>query len=125
MPAWTFSVLTLLAIFWFMLAPKPLGDEPPPLFPGADKIAHGIMFGGFVAMMLLDWQRKHNWHLVWWQRAFTCAILSSVLGILIEYAQMEMGLGRELEYEDMIADSAGAFLVSAFWLDFQRYWLRN
>ena len=123
LPVWLFSIITLLAILWLTLAPKPLGDNPPPLFPGADKLAHGIMFGGFAAMMLLDWQRKHRWRKVWWQRALVCAILSSLLGILIEYAQANMGFGRGFEYPDMVADTIGAFSVAILWMLLQRLWM--
>ena len=125
LPAWFFTIATCLAILWLTLAPKPLGENPPPLFPGADKLAHGIMFGGFVAMMLLDWQRKHRWHKIWLQRALICAFLSSLLGILIEFAQANMGLGRGFEYADMIADTLGSFFVAFLWIVLQRYWFIN
>ena len=123
LPSWLFSIITLVAILWLTLAPKPLGDNPPPLFPGADKLAHGIMFGGFVAMMLLDWQRKHSWKKVWWQRALFYAIFSALLGILVEFAQANMGLGRGFEYPDMVADTIGAFFIAIFWIYLQKYWV--
>lgn len=120
LPAWIFSIITFLAILWLTLAPKPLGDEPPPMFPGADKLAHGIMFGGFVAMLLLDRQRKHGWERVGWWRAILYALLSSMLGILIEFAQSNMGLGRSLEYSDMIADTLGAFITAILYILFTK-----
>lgn len=123
LPSWILSILTFIAILWLTLSPKPLGEEPPPMFLGADKIAHGIMFGGFVAMMLLDWQRKHHWKRVWWSRALVCAVLSSLLGILIEFAQANMGLGRSFEFDDMIADTIGAFIIAVFWFFYQKLWI--
>ena len=123
LPAWIFSVVTVMAILWLTLAPQPLGEEPPPLFPGADKIAHGIMFGGLTVMFLLDWQRKHGWHRVVISRIFFFGGVSAIFGVLIEYAQAGMGLGRSLEYEDMIADAAGAFLCALLWMFFQGIWI--
>lgn len=123
LPPLMLSGVTFMAILWLTLAPQPLGEEPPPMFPGADKLAHAIMFGGFAAMMLLDYQRKHNWRMISYRRALTCSALSSLLGIGIEFAQANMGLGRSLETADMIADTIGAFLAAIFWISFQKCWV--
>lgn len=125
MPSWFFTGVTVIAILWLTLSPKPLGEKPPPLFPGADKIAHGLMFGGLVAVMLIDWQRKHGWHKVWWQRALAYAFISASFGIIIEIAQGAMGLGRSFEYSDILADTAGAFIFAILWLLTQTYWLSD
>ena len=125
LPAWLLTILTLLAIFWLTLAPKPLGDEPPALFPGADKIVHALMFGGLVAMMLLDWQRKHYWEKIGWQRVIVSALLSSVLGVVIEFAQVNMDFGRSFEISDMLADTAGAFLIGVIWINIQYLWVER
>ena len=115
-PAWTLTIITLAVIGWLTLAPKPLGDQPPQLFPGADKIVHGLMFGFLATMMLIDWQRKHQWQKVSLKQGMWCAIISSLSGITIEFMQSGMGLGRSLEIEDMIADSVGAFLMAILWV---------
>lgn len=125
LPKWTLSVITTIAILWLTLAPKPLGDEPPQLFPGADKIVHGIMFGGLSIMMLLDWQRKNRWKPIWWTRAIGCAVISSIFGILIEYAQASMDVGRGMEEGDMLADTIGAFLFVIIWMFCQNFWVSN
>ena len=123
LPGWLFSFIILIAILWLTLAPKPLGEKPPPFFPGADKIAHGIMFGGFVVVMLLDWQRKHHWRPVKLPGVLLCAAISSLLGVIVEFAQSYMNLGRSFEFDDMIADTAGAFLFAFGYLVFQKSWL--
>lgn len=125
LPAWMLSIVTLLAILWLTLAPKPLGENPPPLFPGADKLAHGIMFGGFTFLILLDWQRKHGWKETGWVFAFLSATLSAALGILVEFAQANMGLGRGFEYGDMIADTVGAYFFAFIWMILQGTWSVN
>ena len=125
MPAWLLSIVTMLAIFWLTLAPKPLGDDTPMLFPGADKVVHGIMFGFLGIMMMLDWQRKHGWLVVYPQRIFICATMSAILGVIIEFAQAGMGLGRGFEYGDMVADTIGAYVFAIFWLVCQKYWVKQ
>lgn len=122
LPALLFSGIVFIAILWLTLAPKPLGENPPPLFPGADKLAHAIMFGGFTSTLLLDWQRKHQWSDVTSQRAMLFAGLSAIFGIIIEFLQAGMGLGRGLEIEDMIADTCGAFLAGLAWIALQKNW---
>ena len=124
-PAWTFTFLTLAAILWLTLAPKPLGEEPPPLFEGADKIVHGIMFGGLTSMMLLDWQRKHGWTPTGWVRAMICSSLSSIVGIIIEMAQSSMGLGREFELGDIVSDTVGAFIFGVGYIFLQKIWCQT
>ena len=124
MPKWMLTIITMIVIFWLTLAPKPLGEEPPQLFPGADKIVHALMFGFLVAMMLLDWQRKHGWTEVAWSKSISCFIISALTGILIELLQASMALGRAFEYNDILADTVGALMVALLWMPFQKMWSR-
>ena len=123
MPPWLFSCIILLAILWLTLAPRPLGNEMPPLFEGADKIAHAMMFGGFSIVMLLDLQRKHGWIPLKVVTAMICALISSTLGVLTEEVQSAMGLGRGFEYGDIVADTIGAFLFAGLYVLLQKYWI--
>ncbi|MCH5241273.1 MAG: VanZ family protein [Muribaculaceae bacterium] len=125
LPAWLLSIVTLLVILWLTLAPKPLGDETPMLFPGADKLVHGIMFGFLGTTMMLDWQRKNRWKLVFPKRVFICATLSAILGVLIEVAQANMGLGRGFEYGDIVADTIGAYVFGIVWMILQKNWVNE
>lgn len=123
LPTGLLSGLTVIAILWLTLAPKPLGDEPPPLFPGADKIAHAIMFGELTWMILLDWQRKHAWEKVKMSTILIVAFSSSLFGILIEFLQAAMQLGRGFEYADMAADLIGSFICVFIYKYFQNFWV--
>lgn len=123
LPAAVFTVVTGGVILWLTLAPKPLGDDPPKLFPGADKVVHAMMFGFLEAMMLLDWQRIHNWQKATWAMATLYATAVSFFGIFIECAQSYMGLGRGFEVGDIIADTVGPFLIASIWIPLQKYWL--
>lgn len=122
-PSWSFSVFTLLVILWLTLAPKPLGDEAPVLFPGADKIVHGIMFGFLVMMILLDIQRKTGWVKTGWVTMLIVAAISSFFGIMIEFAQLNMNMGRGFETSDMAADAIGAFSLGIVWELCQHLWI--
>ena len=124
-PKGLFSLLTIAAILWLTLAPKPLGENPPPLFPGADKIAHGLMFGGLTAMMLLDWQRIHQWDRVTIGMSTLYATAVAIFGVFIECVQNMMGMGRGFEWWDIVADTVGAFVVALVWIPLQKIWLQN
>ncbi len=113
LPAWTLTVVCFLAICWLTLAPHPLPDNDIPLFPGADKIVHGIMFGGFTLCIILDWNRRHGWpkktsSVEWWAPVF-----ASIFGVATEILQQEMHAGRSGDVWDLVADITGAFLVAA------------
>lgn len=123
LPPAIFSIITTIAILWLTLAPKPLGENPPPLFPGADKLAHGFMFGGLTAMMLLDWQRIHRWQSVSWGMTTIYATAVSFFGIFIECAQNMMQQGRGFEWWDIVADTVGAFTIAIIWIPIQKFWL--
>ena len=123
LPIAVFTVVTVALILWLTLAPKPLGEEPPQLFPGADKVVHGLMFGFLTAMMLLDWQRIHSWSKVTWGMSTLYATAVSFFGIFIECAQNMMGMGRSFDWWDIAADTIGAFLVAVLWMLMQKFWL--
>ncbi|MDE6380679.1 MAG: hypothetical protein K2L11_09415 [Muribaculaceae bacterium] len=112
LPPWTLTIVCFLAICWLTLAPHPLPDNDLPLFPGADKIVHAIMFGGFTLCIILDWNRRHGWP-VKIQKADTYAPdIASGFGIVTELLQKEMNAGRSGDVWDLVADITGAFLVA-------------
>lgn len=114
-PAGLLSGVTLALILWFTLAPHPAGDLEIPLFPGADKVVHGLMFGFLTFVMLLEWMKHRKWQLLQLNLIAIAAFLNAAIGIAIEFIQRAMGLGRTLEILDMLADSAGAFVGAAIW----------
>lgn len=123
LPGWSLSIATLVAILWLTLAPEPVGDVDIPLFPGADKVVHAIMFGGLTLMLLLDRKRRD-----WTQRVPrlfipAAALLSSAIGLLVEFAQGWMGLGRSFDMMDFPADSAGAVVAAILWFRAGRWTL--
>ncbi|MDE7381757.1 MAG: VanZ family protein [Muribaculaceae bacterium] len=114
-PSWTFTFIVLIIILWLTLAPHPLGETDIPMFPGADKIVHALMFGGLAMAGFFDWSRTHKWAKLPVMWGWCIVLASAVIGIDIEFAQQSMHLGRSLEIGDMIADVAGAVLALIVW----------
>ena len=111
LPPWTLTIVCFLAICWLTLAPHPLPDNDIPLFPGADKIVHAIMFGGFTLCIILDWNRRHGWPTAISKPDYYAPFYAELLGIVTELLQEKMNAGRSGDTWDLIADTAGAFLV--------------
>lgn len=121
-PPFLLSGVTFVAILWLTLSPRPFGSLETPLFPGADKIVHALMFGFLTLMLALDTYRKGKFHPLSPSLPTLFALASTILGILIEYLQKWLNSGRAFEYSDMVADGCGAFLSAALWLVLQSKW---
>lgn len=119
-PTGLLSGVTVAVILWLTLAPHPAGDLELPLFPGADKIVHMIMFGFLTLVVLLETMKYRKWQFLPLVTVGIIAILVSLFGVGIEFAQRAMGLGRGLEILDMLADAAGAMAAAGIWAAFQK-----
>lgn len=110
---WFLTLVTLAAILWLTLAPDPLPDEMDiPLFPGADKVVHGLMMAGLVWAACLDLMRKDR-SLPHWRRLRSMTVgvivvLVCLFGGGIELVQKAMAMGRGADPLDFAADAAGA-----------------
>lgn len=124
LPSWLLTILTTLLILWLTLAPDPLGDDSPTLFPGADKVVHALMFGFLTVMLLLDKERRNGWHKLGNRFIWLSAVSSSLFGIVIEFLQLAMAMGRGFEYTDMVADITGSVICAYGWSLFQKCWSR-
>ncbi len=121
-PTWLPTVLAVGLLLWLTLASKPLGDNHVHLFPGADKVAHMLMFGGTAAALLFDIQKHRGWRPLSLGILIAVALALSLLGVAIEFAQEAMGAGSSFEEADMSADALGAFTSDLLWIIFQKYW---
>ena len=120
-PSWMLSGICLVAILWLTLVPDPIGDIEPPLFPGVDKVVHAIMFGGLTFCLLLDRKRKTDWVPLKWWFIIGAAAVSALIGLIIEFMQGWMDVGRSYDILDFIADCAGAMLVALFCFKWWRW----
>ena len=120
LPPWTLTIVCFLAICWLTLAPHPLPDNDIPLFPGADKIAHAIMFGGFTLCIILDWNRRHGWPVAVSKADVYSATIAALFGAITEALQNTMHAGRSGDRWDLLADIIGAFLVAGACIIYKR-----
>lgn len=112
LPKWLLTILCSAAIIWLTLAPHPLGDNDLPLFPGADKLAHALMFGGLTFCILLDIRRGDGWKPLSCKAVVTAILSAVLLGALTEILQDAMQLGRGGDILDLAADSAGSIIIA-------------
>ena len=120
-PQWLLSGVTVAFILWLTLAPHPTGDLKLPLFPGADKIVHAVMFGFLAFIILLEMTKHRKWQPLSLVSIAVVAFACALFGIGIEFAQRAMGMGRSLEILDMMADSAGAMVAAGIWAALQNF----
>jgi hypothetical protein len=137
-----FTALVVLAILWLTLAPHPLPSDDIPMFEGADKVVHALMFGGLVFALTFD--RRLFAHrrqlaafrtadnqatpsslhaeatrggsqsaMAGWMVLLCFAVASSLFGGVIELLQDAMGLGRGGDVWDFCADTVGALFFAA------------
>lgn len=111
-PVWLCSLSTTAIILWLTLSPNPTGDVKLPLFEGADKVVHALMFGFLTWMFHIDLSKLKGGHIKC-RSAWLCATVALFIGVLIEWLQDFMSLGRSMEFADLLADGIGAFAVAA------------
>ena len=119
-PSGILSGITVILILWLTLAPNPTGDLELPLFPGADKVVHALMFAFLTFIVLLELMRNAKWETLSLVKIGAAALCCSVFGVIIELIQQAMGLGRSFEILDILADSAGSFAMGGVWAAFQQ-----
>lgn len=108
---------TILTIVLLCLPGSTLPGDGIQLFeiPHVDKVVHVTLFGGIVFFWGAYYanNKLHFGNLT--RRVILLFILSSVLGIVLEYVQFYFIPQRSFDRGDIIADTGGA-LVAAIWL---------
>jgi VanZ family protein len=92
-----------------LLPPQDLPKVP--LFPGADKIIHFLMY--LVFSLLSCWALRTEKH---FYRLFLIILISIGWGILMEYIQLAMHMGRSFSFYDVFANSLGVFVGILFYM---------
>lgn len=107
-PAYTFSVIVVAAVLLLTCLPVPEMAQQVPIFPGADKIVHAIMFFGVVSALVFDVERKNPEALTRGRKvAFLAAGIA--LGGGTELVQAFADINRSGDINDFIADVLGAY----------------
>ncbi|MDE6271426.1 MAG: VanZ family protein [Muribaculaceae bacterium] len=112
-PKWILTIVCLGVIGWLTLVPQPLGEEELPLFPGADKVAHGVMFFSLALCLFFDTLRSRGWRPLRLPLVAGLTLIAMLVGIGIECVQPSVGRG--FEFWDMVADAFGAVLAGSLW----------
>ena len=119
LPAWMLSGVCLLVVLYLTLTPKPLGENDFILFTNADKVVHGIMFGGLLVAICVDKWRQKTFNLPSIKFVMRAAFGVILLGGVIELLQMVMNIGRSADVWDFIADSIGVILMVIIYLSYR------
>ena len=107
-PPYQPTMVVLTAVLYLTLLPRPLGEEEIFLFDGADKVVHFIMFGGLTGSFIFDRYRIERKLSL--RSALLTALISSLLGAVIEYMQCAMQMGRSgNDIYDIMANTLGSF----------------
>lgn len=118
-PRFLTSAVVTAGVLYLTLAPRPFGSVRIPLFEGADKVVHFMMFFAMAFAYHFDFRRGKKpvdeARLMGW-----IFVSLSAFGGLIELAQWKMRMGRSGGWYDLLADIAGtvygiilAWLISA------------
>ncbi len=106
-PRFLTSAVVTAGVLYLTLAPRPFGSVRIPLFEGADKVVHFMMFFAMAFVYHFDFRRGKKpvdeARLMGW-----IFVSLSAFGGLIELAQWKMRMGRSGDWYDLLADIAGA-----------------
>lgn len=106
-PRFLTSAVVTAGVLYLTLAPRPFGSVRIPLFEGADKVVHFMMFFAMAFAYHFDFRRGKKpvdeARLMGW-----IFVSLSAFGGLIELAQWKMRMGRSGDWYDLLADISGA-----------------
>lgn len=106
-PRFLTSAVVTAGVLYLTLAPRPFASVRIPLFEGADKVVHFMMFFAMAFAYHFDFRRGKKpvdeARLMGW-----IFVSLSAFGGLIELAQWKMRMGRSGDWYDLLADIAGA-----------------
>lgn len=106
-PRFLTSAVVTAGVLYLTLAPRLFGSVRIPLFEGADKVVHFMMFLAMAFAYHFDFRRGKKpvdeARLMGW-----IFVSLSAFGGLIELAQWKMRMGRSGDWYDLLADIAGA-----------------
>ncbi|MDE6858955.1 MAG: VanZ family protein [Duncaniella sp.] len=125
-PGYQLTAAVVIVILYLTLLPQPLGEEDFPLFDGADKVVHFLMFGGLTGTFIFDrWRLGKTLSI---HGALLTALCSTLLGGIIEWLQHIMALGRTgNDIYDALANTLGAFtaIPICIWLHWVHIIVKN
>lgn len=108
LPHYLPTALVIVTVLFLTLMPVP--EKVVPDVDNADKVVHFAMFGAIACIGWLDFAR-HRHTAPLWSQYLIVALVSSLLGGLIELLQATDFVNRSGDFFDFAADAAGAFIL--------------
>lgn len=94
-------------IFWLSSSASPV--DPTPLFPGQDKLAHILVYGGLAALVSTGIRRSGT-PASFRKQFWAPALFATAYGIFDEFHQLFVP-HRFCELGDMLSNATGALLI--------------
>jgi VanZ family protein len=127
LPQWLLTTVTVAAVLYLTLVPRPLPDMEMPMWEHTDKVVHALMMLGVLWAANIDIMRRNRirWCRMRLSSMVWLAVAVMAFGGAIELAQAAMQMGRGAEWADFAADCTGAVVAAmiswlAPWPDQQR-----
>ncbi len=124
-PTGVLSVLSMALIAYLSLDNDPFNSSSMKLFPGADKIAHVVLYFCLGAVFLFDYMTHRHPRSPKTDKVCVFAFAAFVYGVVMELLQGYMGRGRDVSMADMFANLLGAVLAFCFMKYFFFGWIRK
>ncbi len=119
LPPYFYSILVVIIVLYLTLYPDPIPNTDIMLFPHIDKVIHAIMMMGVVMALSFDYIRKGQ-HIKMSPLILCSFSFATVLfGVIIEFLQDYMNIGRSKDLFDFIANVIGTIVgtvIAKFWL---------
>jgi hypothetical protein len=114
----------VIPVFWTLLTIGLLclpgstipGDGLVLEIPHLDKIVHVVLFGGIVLFWSVYYAHRPGPGRRWRKLVIILAILSTALGIVLEYVQFYFIPQRSFDRFDIVADASGALAAMLYLL---------
>jgi len=105
------------ALLWLLLITA-LSTLPNPQLPGfqllaADKLVHAVVYGVLTWLLLRGWSHS-SLRSAGWRERWAAFLFSTAYGVLMEWVQYAFIPGRFYEFDDMLANAAGAAVGAVF-----------
>lgn len=106
---WWPTLTVVCVILYATLNDNPIGADELPIFPGADKLIHAIMFGGLFAAITFDRYRDGRGMAL--KPLLITAAVCVVCGGIDEICQNALTSAREGDVFDFLADCCGIIIA--------------
>ena len=118
-PAGVPSAILTGIIAYLTLANHPIGEDVP-LFEGADKVVHFIMYFALTLTLYYDCAKKKYPHHLTTNCDFLLCSIAMLMGLVFEVGQLATKV-RCFYYRDIVANCLGALAAGAL----QHFWLMH